>query len=340
MKADTFINAVGNIDDRHLDVEVPAKSITVRRWKKALISLAAAAALVTLPLPTMTAFGVEPAYQALYKIAPSVAQTFKPVQKSCEDKGIEMTVISAEKNGSEASFYLAMHDKDGVYPDGEWDLFDSYYLNVPKDMWGTCSFSEYDAETDTTYFVVDVGTMDGSSISKGKVTFSVGSMLLGKEKTQGKIEGIDMNNIPYEPQTCTLDPDIFRGYSDTDRDELSRKAFLTLPDKPLCTPADGISIMNVGYFDGALHVLMKYDDILHTDDHGWVHLTDKDGNEIGDDAETSETYDYWDDTRTDSYCEQVIKVDYDKLGEYTMYGNFTTSKDYISGKWQVTFPLE
>ncbi len=339
MKADTFMNAVGMVDERFLDIEIPQKGIS-RRWKKALISIASAAAVIACPLPALTACGVAPAYDMLYRIAPSVAQTFKPVQKTCEDKGIEMMVISAEKNGSEASFYLAMHDKDGVYPDGEWDLFDSYIINVPKDMWGTCSFSEYDAETDTTYFVVTVGTMDKSPISKGKVTFSVGEMLLGKEKTQGKVEGVDLNNIPYEPQTRTLNIDEFRGYSDTDLEKLSSMPLLINPGEAICTPAPGVSIMNVGYFDGGLHILMKYDDILHTDNHGWVHLTDKDGNSIGDDGETWEAYDYWDDTHTDSYCEQIIKVDYDKLGEYTMNGDFTTSKDFISGKWQVTFPLE
>ena len=339
MKADTFMNAVGMIDERFTDTEMKSKSRS-GGWKKVLVSAAAAAALVVSPLPALTACGIDPAYDALYKIAPSVAQTFKPVRKTCEDKGIEMTVISAERNGSEVSVCLAMHDKAGVYPDGEWDLFDSYQINVPRDMWGTCSFSEYDAETDTTFFVIELGTMDGSSMPKSKVTFSVGEMLLGKEKTRGAVEGIDLNNIPYEPETRTIDPEIFRGYSDTEREELSRKPFLTLPEQPLCTPADGVSIMNVGYFDGELHVLMKYDDILHTDNHGWVDLTDKDGNEIGDDGETWEAYDYWDETRTDSYCEQVIKVDHDKLGEYTMYGKFTTSKDHISGKWQVTFPTE
>ena len=146
MKADTFMNAVGLIEDRFLNIEVPMKRITHRNRKKRIAAIAAAAAFITCSLPTLTAFGFDPAYMILYHIAPSVAQTFKPVHKTCADNGIEMTVISAERNGSEASIYLAMHDTTGTCPDGKWDLYDSYSINVPRDITGHCSFSEYDAE--------------------------------------------------------------------------------------------------------------------------------------------------------------------------------------------------
>ena len=191
MKADTFMNAVGLIDDRYLDIEVPAKTILHRKWKRRIISIAAAAALVICPLPTLTAFGVESAYNVLYQVAPSIAQTFKPIQKTSEDNGIEMTVISAERSGSEASVYLAMHDTTGSCPDGEWDLYDSYRINVPHDMIGHCSFSEYNADTHTAYFVVHLETMDGSTMPKGKITFSVYEMLMGKTRFSDIIKDID-----------------------------------------------------------------------------------------------------------------------------------------------------
>lgn len=37
MKADTFMNAVGLIDDRHLAIEVPKKVVIHRKWKKELL---------------------------------------------------------------------------------------------------------------------------------------------------------------------------------------------------------------------------------------------------------------------------------------------------------------
>ena len=97
MKADTFMNAVGLISDRHLDIEMPKKVIVHRKWRKRIAAIAASAALIFGPLPTLTAFGVEPAYDILYHVAPSVAQTFKPVQKTCEDNGIEMTAVEMKQ---------------------------------------------------------------------------------------------------------------------------------------------------------------------------------------------------------------------------------------------------
>ena len=42
MKHETFLNAVGMIDDRFLDVTVHKPRIKQHKWKKALISVAAA----------------------------------------------------------------------------------------------------------------------------------------------------------------------------------------------------------------------------------------------------------------------------------------------------------
>ncbi len=340
MNADTFMNAVGMIDERYLDVDTPQKAITHRKatWKIAVI--AAAAALMIGTLPALTAFGVDSAYNILYHIAPSAAQTFKPVQKTCADNGIEMTVISAERSGSEASVYLAMHDTTGTCPDGDWDLYDSYRINVPRDMTGNCSFTEYDADTHTAYFVVHLETMDGSAMPEGKVTFSVHEMLLGKVRSSGVIEDIDMGSIPNEPQTMT--PSEFSGgycgeaYEAIPEPENYR--FLMPSEQPLCTPANGVAIENIGYIDGALHILTRFDDIPHTDNHGFIHLADQNGEVIGE--LTAFGFDYWDTAHQNRYQEEIIPVSYDKLSTCSLQGEYVTAQGYTSGDWEITFPLE
>lgn len=336
MKTDTFMNAVGLIDDHHLDVEKKKKPIVHHKWNKKIISIAAAAALILCPLPTLTAFGVDSAYYILYHIAPSVAQTFKPVQKTCEDNGIEMTVISAERNGNKASIYLAMHDTTGTCPAGEWDLYDSYKINVPRDMTGHCSFSEYNADTHTAYFVVHLETMDGSAMPDGKITFSVSEILPGKLKTYDSLNEIDMSNIPYEPQTTVITSFSGKSYYLVEPDA-NQYRFLIPDESPISRPAPGVTVMGIGYIDDALHILTKYEDILHTDNHGHISLLDKSGNEIGDKTEIG--FYYWDDTQTDSYTEQIIPVAYDELAECTLIGDFRTTQKYISGNWEITFPL-
>ena len=337
MNADTFIDAVGMIDDRFLDVRISRSAAIKYTWRKRFIAVAASAAILIGTLPTLTALGFNRAYDVLYSLSPAVAQTFKPVQKSCEDNGIEMTVISAERKGSSASFCLAMHDTAGSLPDGDWDLYDSYRINVPYDMSGHCSFSEYDKDTKTAYFVVHLETMDGGDMPKGKVTFSVSNVLVGKVNTTGEIKGIDMANIPYEPKTKQISS-ISGGYSFDKEPASEGYRFLAPGDKPLCTPAQGASVINIGYIDGALHILTAYDDSLDTDNHGYISLISKSGSIIG---ETEEVVFYYRDNENDKeYMEQIIPVDYDVLKDCTLCGNFYTACDNLSGNWQVTFPLE
>lgn len=337
MKPETFLNAVGMIDDRFLDVTVHKPRIKQHKWKKALISVAAAVVLIVAPLPTLTAFGVDSAYYLLYAIIPSVAQTFKPVQKSCTDNGIEMTVISAERKGNEASVYIAMHDVENKYPGGKWDLFDSYGINVSRDMIGHCSFSEYDSNTHTAYFVVHLETMDGSEMPDSKVTFSVGNLLMGKVNTNGLIKEIDLSTVPYEPETTTRTE--FRGMSFYDDEPYPDNYRFLLPaEEPLCTPVSGVSVWNIGYVDGALHILTEYDDILTTDNHGFMTLRDESGNAVSD--KDIVEFSYWDDENRDSFSEIIIPIDYENLSNYSLYGEFVTSDTCIFGDWEVTFPLQ
>lgn len=337
MKAEKFLNAIGGIDEKYLDIEIP-KKIKHHRLRGGLAAIAAAALLITVPLPAMTAFGSDGAYNILYNISPKIAQDFKPVQKSCIDDGIEMTVVSAKCEGSRAEIYLTMRDLTGECRYGDWDLFDSERLNVWKDMIGNCRFADYDEETKTAQFVVMLETMDGSPMPKKKVTFSVSELLLGKKKTEGTID-VDMSAVPYEPEAVHRD-DIDGGsfyYGEPDYDSFR---FLVADDEPVCRPADNAAIDAIGYVDGALHILTRYEDSFHTDSHGFIRLVDSDKNDVVDESEYK-MYTYWyDPAHTDMCYEYIIPVEYEKLRDCTLYGEFSTALGYRKGNWQVTFPLE
>ena len=50
----------------------------------------------------------------------------KPINVSCEDNGIEMTVVAAEVNGEKTTILVSMHYKIAKRLDETTDLFDSY----------------------------------------------------------------------------------------------------------------------------------------------------------------------------------------------------------------------
>ncbi|HBI85045.1 MAG TPA: hypothetical protein DDX71_01975 [Ruminococcus sp.] len=337
MKTETFLDAVGMIDEQYLNVNPSAKTGIRQKRKLCWTISAAAAALIVFPLPVLTAFGEDTSYEILYHIAPAAAQTFKPVQKSCTDQGIEMTVISAKRSGNQASIYLAMHDTTGTCPDGAWDLFDSYDIHIARDMAGSCSFSEYDPETQTAYFIVNLETMKGGNIPDRKVTFSVHELLQGRKKTDTVLTGIDMNSIPDAPETC-VPKDAYCCCCYQEEPDPKDYRYLKPDETPLCQPVKGVSVMGIGYLDGALHILTKYEDIAHADNHGFILLKNAAGETV---AETELlAFCYNDADNQNSYMEEVIPVAYDQLADCTLYGEFSTTEKYVSGDWEVSFPLE
>lgn len=334
MRMDNIIDAIGMIDDTLIIEAKKTIPKIKRRWIKPVITAATLLLFLLAPLPTAVALGSDTAYQTLYFLSPSAAQTFKPIHKSCTDNGIKMEMISASIEGSKASFYISLQDLEGKGLDSTVDLFDSYSINCPYDSTGYCSFSEYDETTNTAYFLVNIERMDGKKIRNNKITFSVRELILGKENYEGILSDIDLTNVPYEPHTQSSLP--YRGASfKYEEPDYKNFRYLIPAESSLASPVDGVSITGIGYIDGALHIQTYYEDILHTDNHGWLYLTD----ESSEPAEFNEVYDisFWDNEHRGSYDEKIIEMPYENIANYQLCGEFITSNGYESGKWEITF---
>lgn len=334
MKTENLIDAIGMIDEKYVaDAHKPYVKIRHRKVKG--LAIAAAAMLcIAVPLPAMTAFGSDIAYNLLYMAMPFVAQAFKPVQKSCEDKGIRMEVISAGIEDNKASFYISIQ---GDKLDKTVDLYDSYHINCPFDSVGHVSFSEFDENTNTAYFMVNIETMNGEKIPKGKVTFSVRELIFDKHEFEGAIDGIDLSEVPENPPT-TKDVN-YRGHSSKYETDISDYSYLIPNAEPLAVPVDGVSVTGIGYIDGKLHIQTYYEDILKTDNHGYVYLVDENGNCFDDDDDYANVS-FWDDEGKGSYDEKVFSINYNELENYSLMGWFSTSNGYVSGDWEVTFKMK
>ncbi|MDE7099145.1 MAG: hypothetical protein K2O60_08380 [Ruminococcus sp.] len=328
MKTDKLIDAIGMIEEKYVaDAHKPCVKISYRRVKGFAIA-AAALLCIAVPLPTMTAFGSDIAYNLLYMASPAIAQTFKPVQKSCEDKNIRMEVISADIQGDEAHFYISIQ---GDMIDETTDLYDSYNIKCPFDSVGHVSFSEFDENTKTAYFVVNIKTMNGEKIPKGKVTFSVRELIFNKHEFEGAIDGIDLSELPENPPT--IENVNFRGGS------WNYKSITDIlaPSSPLTEIMDGISVTGIGYINGKLHIQTYYENLLKTDNHGYVYLVDENGKRI---SEEFADISFWDDERKGSYDEQLFDIEYSDLKNYSLMGWFCNSNGYESGDWEVTFKMK
>ena len=292
---------------------------------------------IAIAVPAMAAT-IPAFYDALYRISPATAQFFKPVQRACEDHGVRMEVKAAYIHEDTAEIYISMQDLAGVGLDETTDLFDSYQIHTPFDSEGSCTLSNYDADTKTATFLITIRQRNGQRITGDKLTFSVRKILFNKQNTIGVIDGIDLADAALNAETQFVRP---RGVSVIDFAVKSnaRKEYAVLkPDGAIASPADGVTLTGIGYVDGALHVQVYYSDILNTDNHGDICLFNPGtGARISANVSVS----FFDDAKTGSYEDYIFTdVAPETLADYVLYGDFTTASPAPEGNWSVTFPLE
>lgn len=332
MKTDILIDAIGNIDENTISEAKDIKRNKAGSPFRKITALALAALLFAITaVPALAAADVEPMYQLLYAVAPSAAQSLKPVQKSCTDNGIKMEVVSAYIHDDSAEIYIAMRDLTENRIDGTVDLFDSYDIRNSLDCSGTCRLESFDEKTGIATFLVSIKQMNNRKFKGSKVTFSVSEFLSRKQHYEGVISELDLSSVSTSPQT---QKDVyFRGGGDAQHSKMN---FLLPCGTPLCVPTEGASVTAIGYINGKLHIQMYFTDIIKTDNHGWLWLQDSNGNLI--DCQNSETF--WDSEQSGSYQEYIFDVSYEEIANYKVYGEFETCNTLITGDWQVTFPMD
>lgn len=329
-------------------VEKTLSRATRRRFPLRRIAAIAAAAALCIATPALAA-RTEPGYQLLYAVSPAAAQFFQPVQRSCTDNGVTMEVAAVYVEGSTAQAYITL---TGDAVDETTDLFDSYNFHLPFDQIGHCQQVGYDEATHTATFLCTTETMDGSPIpTGGKMTFSVGCFLSGKETAEDLAVDINLADYAFEAATASTwsypsekaDGAFYRtgGSYASDADEaLFSSSPILMPVEVLAEPVSGLFITAAGYADGLFHIQLCRGNAARLDNHGWLWLEDAAGNRteprcsIGfhNDAET-ET-----DGRLD-YTDFLFDVSPADLSNYTLHGDFYASTQYTEGRWRVTFPL-
>lgn len=340
MKREDLSNAVGNISTRHIQEAEsygPLKSsFNHKKFStKKLIALVATLVLCfAIAVPVLAAADVQAAYELLYAISPETAQGLKQVRMSCEDEGIRMEVVSASIRDNVAQIYITMQDMAGNRIDETTDLFDSYSINQPFSGSSTCQFIDYDAETKTAEFMIFITNSDQKNIIGKKITFSVDKFLSNKQEYNDiLLPQIDLGDVQLSPQTQTKVK--VRGslgeYNST------KKSHFLMPDaQKTFSPVNGVTITGLGFINGKLHIQAYYENILETDNHGYLDLVDADGDKIAPQGSIS----FWDTERRGSYEEYIFDVSPDEISNYKVLGNFRTCESLTSGDWQVTFPIE
>ncbi len=304
------------------------------------------ALILVIGMATALAAFNEDVNQFFYRIWPQAAQALKPVNLSCESQGIRMEVVSATLNGSETLVTLTMQDLECNRVDETMDLFDSAVLQLPYNGSGTCMQTGYDPETKTASFAVYMKfDMDERPVESDKVSFRV-SRFISNKKTQ------TVNLTPLIPGEITeaesMPVPAIRGWGGSpasDRKdaatEKARNLMVLNTNNSLEIPVvDGVTLTGIGIVDGFLHVQIRYADILHTDNHGFLTLFDNNGNSYEESTSIQEIGNVsWFGENHDSWEEYIFEAYPEDLSQIVLQGEFTTADPAVEGDWYVTFPL-
>lgn len=333
-------NMINNINEKYIQEAgeyVLRKGKTTYRnriIKHVAIIAAAFAVCFIVSVPALSAAGVQPAYDVLYSVFPEVAQKLKPVNLSCEDNGIKMEVVSANVHDNVADIYISLQDISGDRIDETIDLFDSYNIKPAFDSVGSCKLVNYNPTTKMATFLIRISQFDNHKISGEKITFSLNNFLSGKQEYNEALSNTILKNVRKNPETQS-DVNI-RGASRTESIE-SINNYLKADKKNDYSLVEGVKITAAGFVDEKLHIQVYYENILETDNHGVLYLTDSKNNIVN--YEYSESF--WDETESGSYEEYVFDISPEvDLENYTLFGDFVVSSSLTEGDWQVTFPLK
>lgn len=321
-----------------------AATTPTRRGKgrrRPLIAAAALLACLIFATPVLAA-NIPAIYELMASISPELALHFTPVQRSCEDNGLRLEVISAYIQDDTANIYFTLQDLSADRLDNTSSI-DSFNISTGSDhsAIGTCPLLDYDPESKTATFLATLSNYDHQLFSGSKVTFSLHSLMSGR---------IALENVPIDLDLTALGEPAMQevrwtGGSTSSTDSLFEfpdpftPVSVMVPGEPIYQPMEVIWICQAGYLDDRLHIQTATIEPLRYEAYGQFYLVDADHQRHAANYGINFS-EQWGSPEGTHYSESVFAIPQSDIDQYTLYANFYANSTQIKGDWQVTFPLE
>lgn len=270
---------------------------------------------------------------------------FESVNESVVYDGIEMRTISAVADEDSMMILYTLKDLEGNRISKNTSIYD-FTLSRAAAI-GTYQVG-YDAETKTATFCM--AGDNGDDMKGRKLTMSITSFLDGApmELRETKHSLYDL----LQQRTGDFGEPSFRDYNAGEEDsfwnaqnqrgadlqeEFGKEdhVFILLDGSMnIKIPGvDWVTVTNIGYRDGWLHVRVEYDDKKSEINHGYICLTDSNGNEL-DNAILNTPF-------PEGGEEFIIRVGTaEELANVYLSGVFTNYDALNTGEWKTTFKVK
>ncbi len=303
--------------------------------KKAICIVAAVVVVFSM---AVTAFAsVNPgANNMICSVSPALAKAIYPVNKSCERSGIKLTVLSAVNDSRSVHVYFTLEDIEGKNRVNErLDFCDTYTVDGPTAF--HIEFISYDKSTGKALYC-----MSGSGTSRmtGKVNrFSFTELMYNKKIYSWYNTGFDLTAALADADIVPMSD--YDSYSKIELDTVLLPDVMDIPLKK-----DVVSVSNIGFIDGRLHIQTKWNKSF--DNHGRIALHEK-GKEFGEEKIADiqmQQYIYTEEdirntgvNRFQKHIEYVFDISPKDLGKYDLWAEIIADGGFIKDKWQVNFRL-
>lgn len=273
-----------------------------------------------------------------------IMSLMEPVNEAVVYNGIEMKVVSAVADDDSVMILYTMRDLEGSRISDNTSIYD-FSLSRATTL-GTYPVG-YDPETRTATFCM--AGDNGSEMKGRKLTLSITSFLDGAtmelHETKRSLQELLEQRAAYgEPE--------FRDYNADEEDSYwnaqslegaaRQEEFDNKDNVPILTEGaaniiipgvDWVTVTNIGYKDGWLHVQLKYDGEKSEINHGCLCLTDAKGNELDIAVLNSPL--------PGNLEEYMMEVGSDEdFSSIYLSGMYTNYDSLITGEWETTFKVK
>ncbi|WP_172253917.1 hypothetical protein [Saccharibacillus deserti] len=269
----------------------------------------------------------------------------KPIQRSSQDQGIEMTVLGAVRDAGSAEIYVAMQDLTNEPTQRIDETLDVYDYFVQGGSANNVQKVDYDPQTGRAIvrFLANGRMQD-------RMTVRITSFLRGAHKQERYDPNLDLAALltsqkpaPYVTLKRSEDIGGMGGPKLLQVKEQEEIRALPLNGTSISLPGiNGIKISNVGFVDGKLHIQVKREGEMGKYNHGYLYFTDPKG---GRDriADYSFSYGRYDDEQgswSGAYEEHVFDLsNIEQIRSLKLLGYFVDYDELVQGHWEVTFNL-
>lgn len=344
-----------------LNEEIPPDAPRRARWP---ISAAAAVAMSAVLVVTGAAATLGGFDWFIQKFNPSFGEIVEPVEAYCEDQGIRMEVIGAQKYGSRAIVYLSLQDVSGHNRLTEQtDFRDGFSVKMKRQTQETAGQEDeiaeagygygqkliyFDEETNTVYYEFNITADSGSPLSD---PLELGSFLIYLDKREYENEpvSLSLSGIKEAEPVTIRENQVWGGMGVPD--DLGGLTAVLAPGNyaPMPHGEEDQWISNIGIIDGKLHVQTgKVFNKEFGSSDASLHLKAPDGKLIDADYELmlfgDEGLHFLDSEKDDfddvvyKYEETVFSLPSEKLDGYTLCYTGSVYSG-VEGSWKVTANL-